>query len=167
MFDALERRPIVAEFKGGHISPDGGLLLIQQVDQCYGISERIASCFSDHRDPSRVDHTIEEMVAQRLYGLVQGYEDLNDHDLLRHDPMLAIAVGKLESRRGGNAPLAGKSTLNRLEKSYRRDESDAVNPRYVKTEVNSEQLEQVFLDLFFAQTLKPPRVVIFGHGCDR
>lgn len=123
LFAPLDRRPVVADFKGGHISSDGGLLLIQQVDQRYRISERIASCFTDHRDPTRVDHSIQEMVAQRLYGIVQGYEDLNDHDVLRHDPMLAIAVGKLESRRGGNAPLAGKSTLNRLEKSYRRDGS--------------------------------------------
>lgn len=160
MFARLDRRPVVADFKGGHISADGGLLLIEQVDHRYGISERIASCFTDHRDPTRVDHSIQEMVAQRLYGLVQGYEDLNDHDVLRHDPMLAIAVGKLESRRGGNAPLAGKSTLNRLEKSYRRDGSDAVNPRYVKTEINPEQLEQVFLDIFFAQHSHPPRVVV-------
>lgn len=159
-FDAVDHHPIVADFNGGHISPDGGLLLIQQVDQHYRISERIAACFTDHREASRVDHTIQEMVSQRLYGLVQGYEDLNDHDVLRHDPMLAIAVGKLESRQGSNAPLAGKSTLNRLEKSYRRDGSDAVNPRYVKTEVNPKQLEQVFLDLFFAQTPNPPKMVI-------
>lgn len=160
IFDTIDRRPIVAEFNGGDISSEGGLLLIQQIDQHYGISQRIAGCFTDHRDPSRVDHTIEEMVAQRLYGIVQGYEDLNDHDQLRHDPMLAIAVRKLESHRGGSAPLAGKSTLNRLEKSYRREESEAVNPRYVKTEVNPEQLEQVFLELFFAQQSRPLKKVI-------
>lgn len=160
IFDSLEHRPVVAEFTGGHISSDGGLLLIEQVDRHYKISKRIAACFTDHRDPSRIEHTIEEMVAQRLYGLVQGYEDLNDHDELRHDPLLAIAVGKLESRRGASAPLAGKSTLNRLEKSYRRDESVAVNPRYVKTEVNPEQLEQVFLAVFFDQHPSPPRRLI-------
>ena len=104
MFDALDRRPVVAEFNGGHISSDGGVLLIQQVDRHYGLSERIAACFTDHRATARIDHTVQEMVAQRLYGLVQGYEDLNDHDDLRHDPLLSIAVGKLESRRGGATP---------------------------------------------------------------
>jgi len=72
-FGHLDRRPIVAEFNGGEISSDVGLLLIRQLDQHYGLSQQIAACFTDHRDPSRVEHSIEEMVAQRLYGLVQGY----------------------------------------------------------------------------------------------
>jgi hypothetical protein len=74
-FGRLEGRQVVAEFNGGQISSDGGLLLIRQVDQQYRLSEQIAACFRDHRDPSRVEHSIQEMVAQRLYGLVQGYED--------------------------------------------------------------------------------------------
>jgi hypothetical protein len=74
-FGRLEGRQVVAEFNGGQISSDGGLLLIRQVDQQDRLSEQIAACFRDHRDPSRVEHSIQEMVAQRLYGLVQGYED--------------------------------------------------------------------------------------------
>jgi hypothetical protein len=130
-FGRLDGRNVVAEFNGGHISSEGGLLLIRQVDQQYGLSEQIAACFTDHRDPTRVEHSIQELVAQRLYGLVQGYEDVNDHDILRDDVLLGVAVGKQSRRRGEGSPLAGKSTLNRLEKSYRRDESIAVNGRYV------------------------------------
>jgi len=159
-FGSLARRPIVADFNGGEISSDGGLLLMRQVDQQYGLSEQIAACFTDHRDPSRVEHSIQELVAQRLYGLVQGYEDVNDHDELRNDVMLGVAVGKLARRRGEGSPLAGKSTLNRLEKSYRRDESDAVNGRYVRTEVDPRQLEQVILTLFFAQHPTPPKQLV-------
>jgi hypothetical protein len=159
-FGRVEGRQVVAEFNGGHISSDGGLLLIRQVDQQYRLSEQIAACFRDHRDPSRVEHSIQEMVAQRLYGLVQGYEDLNDHDSLRDDVMLGVAVGKLARRRGEGSPLAGKSTLNRLEKSYRRDESDAVNERYVKTEVDPRQLEQVLMSFFFAQHPIPPKQMV-------
>lgn len=159
-FGRLDGRNVVAEFNGGHISSDGGLLLIRQVDQQYGLSEQIAACFTDHRDPTRVEHSIQELVAQRLYALVQGYEDVNDHDILRDDVMLGVAVGKLTRRHGEGSPLAGKSTLNRLEKSYRRDESDVVNARYVKTEVNPCQLEQVFLNLFFAQHPAPPKQIV-------
>ena len=160
-FGSLERRAIVAEFNGGEISSDAGLLLIRQVDQQYGFSQQIAACFTDHRNPSRIEHTLEAMVAQRLYGLVQGYEDLNDHETLRADGMLGIAVGKLERRHGEGAPLAGKSTLNRLEQSYRRDDSAAVNPRYVKTTVDPVSLEAVLLHLFFAQqTTRPKRLIL-------
>ncbi len=159
-FGQLERRPIVADFDGGHISSDGGLLLIKQLDEHYGLSAKIAECFTDHREAAYVEYPLQTLVSQRLYGLVQGYEDLNDHEQLRHDPMLGIAVGKLESHHGRCAPLAGKSTLNRLEKSYRRDGSDAVNSRYVKTEVDPMKLEAVFMDMFIAKTPTPPAVLI-------
>ncbi len=99
------------------MTTDGGLILVAQIDQHYRISERLAGCFSDQRDVARVQHELPDMLAQRLYGLVQGYEDLNDHDALRHDPMFGIAVGKLESDHERCAPLAGKSTLNRLEQA--------------------------------------------------
>jgi hypothetical protein len=156
----LDGRRVVAEFNGGHISSDGGLLLIRQVDQQYGLSEQIAACFTDHRDPSRVEHSIQALVAQRLYALVQGYEDVNDHDDLRNDVLLGVAVGKMARQRGEGSPLAGKSTLNRLEKSYRRDESEAVNERYVKTEVAPRQLEQVLLTVFFEQYSTPPKSIV-------
>ncbi len=159
-FGRLERRRIVSDFDGGHISPDGGLVLIKQLDEHYGVSAKIAECFTDNRDAAYVEYPLQTLISQRLYGLVQGYEDLNDHEHLRHDPMLGIAVGKLESHHSRCAPLAGKSTLNRLEKSYRRDGSDAVNPRYVKTEVDPVKLEAVFLDVFIAKTPTPPAVLI-------
>ena len=159
-FGRLNQRTIMADFEGGHISPDGGLILVKQLDEHYGLSAQIAGCFTDNRHPSYVEHPIQMQVSQRLYGLVQGYEDLNDHEHLRHDPMLGLAVGKLESGHGRCAPLAGKSTLNRLEKSHRRDDSDAVNQRYVKTELDPFKLEQVFLDIFIAKSSKPPQVLI-------
>ena len=159
-FGRLNQRTLMADFEGGHISSDGGLVLIKQVDEHYGLSAKIAECFTDNRALSYVEHPLQTMVAQRLYGLVQGYEDLNDHERLRHDPMFAIAVGKLESRHARCAPLAGKSSLNRLEKSHRRGESDGVNPRYVKTQVDPQQLEGVFLDIFIAKTPTAPQVLI-------
>ena len=94
---------------------------------------------------------------QRLYGLVQGYDDLNDHEVLRDDKLLGIAVGKLARHRGNGSALAGKSTLNHLEKSYRPEASEAINERYVKTEVNPTQVKQVFLSLFFARHPPPPK----------
>lgn len=107
-----------------------------------------------------MEYSIETLVKQRLYSLTQGYEDLNDHEQLRHDPLLLLVVGKVEAHHGRCAPLAGKSTLNRLEKSYRRDESDAVDERYVKIEVDLRTLETVFVDLFIAKTPTPPPLLI-------
>ncbi len=159
-FGRLNQRAVIADFEGGHISSDGGLILIKQLDEHYGVSAQIAGCFTDNRHPSYVEHPIQMQVAQRLYGLVQGYEDLNDHEQLRHDPMLGIAVGKLESDHARCAPLAGKSTLNRLEKSYRQDSSEAVDKRYVKTEVDPFKLEQVLLDIFIAKRSPPPQISI-------
>ena len=159
-FGELSGRPILADFNGGYISSDGGLLLIQQLDQTLGLSQKVAASFTDNRAPSRVEHSIEQQISQRLYGLALGYEDLSDHDQLRTDLMLGIAVGKLQRQHGEGSPLAGKSTLNRLEKSFRRDTSDAVNARYVKTEVDAQQLEQVFLEMFFAQVSTPPKRLI-------
>lgn len=156
----LNKRSVIADFEGGHISSDGGLLLLKQVDEYYGVSDKIAKCFTDNRDSRYVEHSLHNLLSQRLYGLAQGYEDLNDHDQLRHDPMFGIAIGKLESGHARCAPLGGKSTLNRLEKSYRQGKSDAVNPRYVKTSVNPAQLEGVFLDIFLAKTTSPPSILI-------
>ena len=159
-FGRLNQRTVMADFEGGHISPDGGLILIKQLDDHYGVSAQIANCFTDNRHASYVEHPIQMLVAQRLYGLIQGYEDLNDHEQLRHDPMLRVAVGKLESGHARCAPLAGKSTLNRLEKSHRQDSSDAVDQRYVKTELDPFKLEQVFLDIFIGKPSQPPQVLI-------
>ncbi|NEP53166.1 MAG: IS1380 family transposase [Moorea sp. SIO3C2] len=159
-FGRLERRAIIAEFNGVQISSDGGLMLLGQVDEHYGISARVASCFKDHRHTSYVEYPIETLVKQRLYAIAQGYEDLNDHDLLRHDPLFGVALGRVESAHGRCAPLAGKSTLNRLEKSHRREMSDGVDERYVKTEVEAKALENTFVEIFLSKTPTPPNVVI-------
>jgi hypothetical protein len=116
-FGQLERRQVMADFSGGQITSDGGLILVAEIDRRYRISERVAECVVDQREQGRVQHELSDLVSQRLYGLVQGYEDLNDHEQLRHDPMFGIAVGKLESEHPRCAPLAGKSTLNRLEQA--------------------------------------------------
>jgi len=123
-FQGLGSRKVVSRFDGGFVSSDGGALHLREVEARLRIIAGFAACFEDRRDPSRTDHSIEELVAQRVYGLALGYEDLNDHDRLRCDPMLALAVGKgditgndrIRERDRGNA-LAGKSSLNRLELS--------------------------------------------------
>jgi len=121
-FHALGSREVVGHFDGGDITTDAGGLLLREVEQRTGILRRFAACFTDYRDARFIEHTVEELVAQRVYGICLGYEDLNDHDQLRADPALAVMVGK-EDPKGehrrlkqdcGKA-LAGKSTLNRSE----------------------------------------------------
>ena len=122
LFPAEISRQIVARFDGGTITSDAGGLLLQQVERQTGVLRQFAACFTDHRHPRLIEHTVTELVSQRVYGLALGYEDLNDHDELRHDPLLAVLVGKpdptgqdrVDPRDRGKA-LAGKSTLNRLE----------------------------------------------------
>src|ERR1700751_4238216 len=110
-FKASGRREIVARFDGGTISSDGGALLLRQTDKRLNLLPRLAACFLDGRNQDQVEHSIQEMLSQRIYGLALGYEDLNDHEQLRSDPLLGLLSGK----RDLDEPLAGKSTLNRLE----------------------------------------------------
>jgi hypothetical protein len=105
----------VAAFDGGAITSDAGGLLLGATDQAIGLIERFAGCFADHRHSHLIEHEVTTLVGQRVFGLALGYEDLNDHDRLRHDPLLAVLAGKLAARRSDCAPVAGKSTLNRLE----------------------------------------------------
>jgi hypothetical protein len=158
-FGQLNRRQVVADFSGGHLSSDGGLILVAEVDRFYRISERVAECFEDYRDPARVQHSLSDLIAQRLYGLVQGYEDLNDHDWLRHDLMFGIAVGKLESEHERCAALAGKSTLNRLEQAMH-GEVDVSDQRYVKVCLNPKQMESLLVEIFLEQSLQAPKQII-------
>ena len=158
-FGQLKRRQVVADFSGGQITTDGGLILVAQVDKHYRISERLAACFGDHRAPTRVQHELSDLIAQRLYGLVQGYEDLNDHEQLRHEPMFGIAVGKLESEHPRCAPLAGKSTLNRLEQAMH-VEGDLSEQRYVKFRVKPSEMESLLVEIFIEQQDKEPKQII-------
>src|SRR5271156_2327454 len=105
-------RQIVAEFKGGTISSDGGGLLLQETDSKMNLLSGFSQCFADGRNPALIEHSVEQMLRQRVYGLALGYEDLNDHEQLRQDPLLGWMAGKAEP---GAEPLAGKSTLNRME----------------------------------------------------
>src|SRR5512143_2983137 len=120
-FSMLGPRQVLADFDGGDISSAGGALLLRRTEQLTDVIRQFAACFTDHRDPDLVEHTVEELVAQRVYALALGYEDLNDHDDLRRDLLLAAVVGKTDPsgrtrqrRRDRGKALAGKSTLNRL-----------------------------------------------------
>jgi len=120
-FQDLGSRKIVADFQGGNLSADGGVLLLREVDLRTGMVEQLAGCFSDYRNPSLIEHSVSDLLRQRVFAMAMGYEDLNDHDTLRCDPVMAMGVGKCDplglERTGGNhgKALAGKSTLNRLE----------------------------------------------------
>ena len=114
-FARVDGRAVVADFEGGAITSNAGGLLLGATDRAIGLVERFAACFADSRTPERVVHEVTTLVGQRVFGIALGYEDLVDHDRLRHDPVLGVALGRLEARHGRCAPLAGKSTLNRLE----------------------------------------------------
>ena len=158
-FGKLDRREVVANFSGGNITSDGGVVLISKVDQQFRISERLAECFVDQRDPNRVQHELSHLLAQRLYGLVQGYEDLNDHEQLRHDSLFGIAVGKLESEHPLCAPLAGKSTLNRLEQAIHA-EADLSEQRYIKLSLKPERINDLLVAVYLEQEPKAPKQII-------
>lgn len=163
-FPMVGRREILAGFDGGDISSDGGALLLRQVEQITGILRQFADCFTDHRDPELIEHTVEELLAQRVYGLALGYEDLNDHDDLRRDPLLAAVVGKLDptgqsrtrTRDRGKA-LAGKSTLNRLELT---PTAAGRASRYKKITCRVHDVEDLFVRLFLQAHPRPPEHVV-------
>ena len=134
-FAPAEGRAVVASFDGGAITSDAGALLLGATDRVLGLTRRLAACFKDSRDPAYTEHALETLVMQRVVGIALGYEDLNDHDQLRHDPVLATLANKLTASRSDCAPLAGKSTLNRLERS--RDEPT----RYARIAADSAAIE--------------------------
>ena len=158
-FQSLGRREVIGRFDGGRITSDGGGLLLREVDRCIGLLDRLADCFADYRNPESIEHSVRELVAQRVYGLALGYEDLNDHDGLRKDSTLALLVGKqdltgeqrVREQDRGN-PLAASSTLNRLELGT--PESAASN-RYKRIAADSEALDRLLVDLF----LESPRLI--------
>jgi Transposase DDE domain group 1 len=159
-FPMLGRREIVADFDGGDLTSDGGALLLRTTEQLTGVIRQFAACFADHRKSDRIEHTVEELVAQRVYALALGYEDLNDHDDLRRDPLLAAVVGKTDPsgrtrqrRRDRGKALAGKSTLNRLELTPIGADQDS---RYKKVACRTHDVERLFVTLFLQAYARPP-----------
>src|SRR3712207_2282661 len=148
-------RAVVAGFDGGAITSNAGALLLGATDRAIGLVRRFAACFRDARAPERIEHEVATLVGQRVFGIALGHEDLIDHDQLRHDPVLAILAGKLEARRAGCAPLAGKSTLNRLEHAA----SDEPG-RYHRIGHDAAAIEALFVDLFLEAHRAPPRQII-------
>jgi hypothetical protein len=144
----------MAAFDGGAITSDAGSLLLGQADRAIRLTERFAACFTDGRAAELVEHQVTTLVMQRVIGIALGYEDLNGHDQLRCDPVLAVLVGKLEASRQNCAPLAGKSTLNRLELS--RGEPT----RYHKISHDAAAVETLFVDLFLDAHSKAPQQII-------
>jgi len=153
-FAPVERRAVVAGFDGGKMTSDAGALLLGATDRAIGLVERFAACFSDGRAPELVEHEVGTMIGQRIFGIALGYEDLVDHDQLRHDPTLAVMAGKLAARRKDCAPLAGKSTLNRLELG-------GMEPtRYHRIAWDAAKIEALFVDLFVEAHQQPPKQII-------
>jgi hypothetical protein len=144
----------VAGFDGGRMTSDAGALLLGATDQAIGLVERFAGCFTDGRAAELIEHEVRTLVGQRVFGIALGYEDLIDHDQLRHDPTMAVLAGKLTARRRDCAPLAGKSTLNRLELG--RPELT----RYHRIAWHGAKIEALFVDLFLEAHPQPPKQII-------
>lgn len=153
VFQPLGRREVVARFDGGELTSDGGVLLLREVEARTGIMAGFADCFRDLRDPQRVQHSKQELVKQRVVGLALGYEDLVDHDFLRRDPLLAVALDRVDAER----PLAGKSTLNRLELT--RAEATAAD-RYQKIVLDQGALDRLLVTVFIAAHAAPPARIV-------
>ena len=154
-FTAVNGGRVVAAFDGGAMTSDAGAVLLGATDQQIRMIERFAGCFRDHRAAELIEHTVARLVGQRVFGLALGYEDLIDHDELRHDPVMAVLAGKLAAKRADCAPLAGKSTLNRLELS--RPEPT----RYHKISDDAAAIEGLFVDLFVdAHAAAPAQITL-------
>ena len=149
-FEACGRREIVVRFDGGTISSDGGAFLLRQTDKRLNLLPRLAECFLDGRNQKQVEHSVEEMLAQRIYGLALGYEDVNDHEQLRTDPVFGILAGRAELEE----PLAGKSTLNRMELGA------GMHDRYKKITFWKEAVDELLVQLFLEAHQNAPGEII-------
>jgi len=163
-FHPLRKREVRGRFDGGAITSDAGGLLLREVEKRTGIIRQFAACFRDSRDPARIEHPVEELVAQRVYGLALGYEDLNDHEELRHDPLLAVLVEKADltgderkRERDQGKALAGKSTLNRLELSGAEVKEDE---RYKKIAVDEAAVDRMLVEVFLQAHREAPEQII-------
>lgn len=172
LFQDLGTREVAASFDGGKVTSDGGGLLLREVEAKFNFIARFArDCFVDYRDPELIEHPLEDLLKQRVFGLCLGYEDLNDHEQLRHDPLLAVLVGKKdpegESRvlaRDRGKALAGKSTLNRLELTPVRANGKS---RYKKIVAHLDAMQSFFVDAFLQQQAVPPtRIVLDVDATD-
>lgn len=163
-FHPLRNREVVGHFDGGDITSDAGGLLLREVEQRTGILKKFATCFVDYRNAEAIEHPVRDLVAQRVYALCLGYEDLNDHDQLRADPLLAVMVGKSDPKgehrrdlRDRGKALAGKSTLNRLE----RTPADAgAGDRYQKTVMQPEAIDRLLVDHYLDAHERPPLQIV-------
>jgi hypothetical protein len=153
-FAPVKGRTVVAGFDGGAITSDAGALLLGATDRAIRLMGRFATCFIDRRRPELVEHHVSTLVGQRVFGIALGYEDINDHDDLRHDPIMAVLAGKLAARREDCAPVAGKSTLNRLELSR------GTATRYHKIAHDAAAIEGLFVTLFVEAHKTPPKEII-------
>jgi Transposase DDE domain group 1 len=151
-FAGVWSRSVMARFDGGKITSHAGGLLLREVDRRIGLLNRLSECFLDGRNQSRVRHSVREMVAQRVYGLALGYEDLNDHAQLREDPLLMLLAGSTDAQ----SPLAGKSTLNRLELAGEVGEED----RYKKVHYDADAIDRVLVDVFLQAHAEPPQEIV-------
>jgi AraC-like DNA-binding protein len=150
-------RRVVADFDGGLVSSDAGALLLAETDKAIGLIDRFAGCFHDRRNPLSTVHPLKALIAQRVFGLALGYEDVVDHDRLRHDPVLAVLLGKLDRDADAAAALAGKSTLNRLEHMRPQGKKS----RYHKIDHDGSAIEGLFVDVFLdAHDNKPPARIV-------
>lgn len=154
-FEAVEGRRVEAAFDGGTMTSDAGALLLGRVDRRLGLLKRFASCFVDGRSSGAVEHTIERLVGQRVLGIALGYEDVNDHDELRHDRALAATLGRLAARRSRCAALAGKSTLNRLEHA-----PCGGAERYHRIGHVPEAIEALLVDVFLEAHAEAPEEIV-------
>jgi hypothetical protein len=148
-------RKVQADFAGGQISSDGGALLLRETERRVHVIGRFTACFRDQRHPSYIIHEVREMIRQRVYSLALGYEDLNDQESLRHDPLLSLLAGK---RKVGAEPLAGKSTLNRLELTE--NNSDKEKERYKKIFCDSAAVDRLLVDLFIESQEQAPASMV-------
>jgi len=158
------RREVVAAFDGGSLSSDAGALLLREVERRTGILERFARCFRDHRDPDRIEHPLPQLLAQRVFGIALGYEDLNDHDELRKDPLFAVVAGSDDPegrhrarRRDGGSALAGKSTLSRLELSRPDSASES---RYNRIAAEELEIDSMMVGVFTNSHAEAPREIV-------
>jgi hypothetical protein len=164
VFPWVDRRRVEARFDGGRLSSDGGAVLLREVEAQRGVIRQFASCFTDHRNPTRIEHSVAALIAQRVYGLALGYEDLNDHEELRSDPLLALLVGERDllgaqraRRRDRGQALAGKSTLNRLELGA--GEAGGEH-RYRKITVDPAAVNRFLVDVYVQAHAAPPASIV-------